>query len=67
MMETMISGRSLMELNKTNLENLIQLKHFEDRLGEAESILRESLKYINNDNYKEIIQDFLNALEQDRE
>ena len=66
-METMISGRSLMELNKTNLENLIQLKHYEDRLGEAESILRESLKYINNDNYKEIIQDFLNALEQDRE
>ena len=67
MMETMISGRSLMEFNKTNLENLIQLKHYEDRLGEAESILRESLKYINNDNYKEIIQDFLNALEQDRE
>ena len=66
-METMISGRSLMELNKTNLENLIQLKHYEDRLGEAESILRESLKYINNDNYKEIIQDFLNALEQDKE
>lgn len=67
MMETMISGRSLMEFNKSNLENLIQLKHYEDRLGEAESILRESLKYINNDNYKEIIQDFLNALEQDRE
>lgn len=66
-METMISGRSLMEFNKSNLENLIQLKHYEDRLGEAESILRESLKYINNDNYKEIIQDFLNALEQDRE
>ena len=66
-METMISGRSLMEFNKTNLENLIQLKHYEDRLGEAESILRESLKYINNDNYKEIIQDFLNALEQDKE
>lgn len=56
-----------MDFNKSNLENLIQLKHFEDRLGEAESILRESLKYINNDNYKEIIQDFLNALEQDRE
>ena len=67
MMETMISGRSLMEFNKSNLENLIQLKHYEDRLGEAESILRESLKYINNDNYKEIIQDFLNVLEQDRE
>ena len=66
-METMISGRSLMEFNKSNLENLIQLKHYEDRLGEAESILRESLKYINNDNYKEIIQDFLNALEQDKE
>ena len=66
-METMISGRSLMEFNKSNLENLIQLKHYEDRLGEAESILRESLKYINNNNYKEIIQDFLNALEQDRE
>ena len=56
-----------MEFNKSNLENLIQLKHYEDRLGEAESILRESLKYINNDNYKEIIQDFLNVLEQDRE
>lgn len=67
MMETMISGRSLMDFNKTNLENLIQLKHYEDRLGEAESILKESLKYINNDNYKEIIQDFLRALEQDRE
>lgn len=67
MMETMISGRSLMDFNKSNLENLIQLKHYEDRLGEAESILRESLKYINNDNYKEIIQDFLRALEQDRE
>lgn len=66
-METMISGRSLMDFNKSNLENLIQLKHYEDRLGEAESILRESLKYINNDNYKEIIQDFLRALEQDRE
>lgn len=66
-METMISGRSLMDFNKTNLENLIQLKHYEDRLGEAESILRESLKYIDNENYKEIIQDFLNALEQDRE
>ena len=66
-METMISGRSLMDFNKTNLENLIQLKHYEDRLGEAESILRESLKYINNDNYKEIVQDFLRALEQDRE
>lgn len=66
-METMIFGRSLMDFNKTNLENLIQLKHYEDRLGEAESILKESLKYINNDNYKEIIQDFLNALEQDRE
>lgn len=67
MMETMISGRSLMDFNKTNLENLIQMKHYEDRLGEAESILKESLKYINNDNYKEIIQDFLRALEQDRE
>lgn len=66
-METMISGRSLMDFNKTNLENLIQMKHYEDRLGEAESILKESLKYINNDNYKEIIQDFLRALEQDRE
>lgn len=66
-METMIFGRLLMEFNKTNLENLIQLKHYEDRLGEAESILKESLKYINNDNYKEIIQDFLRALEQDRE
>lgn len=66
-METMISGRSLMDFNKTNLENLIQLKHYEDRLGEAESILKESLKYIDNENYKEIIQDFLNALEQDRE
>lgn len=66
-METMISGRLLMDFNKSNLENLIQLKHYEDRLGEAESILRESLKYINNDNYKEIIQDFLRALEQDRE
>lgn len=66
-METMISGRSLMDFNKSNLENLIQLKHFEDRLGEAESILKESLKYIDNENYKEIIQDFLNALEQDRE
>ena len=66
-METMISGRSLMDFNKTNLENLIQLKHYEDRLGEAESILRESLKYIDNENYKEIIQDFLNALEQDKE
>ena len=65
-METMISGRSLMDFNKTNLENLIQLKHYEDRLGEAESILKESLKYIDNENYKEIIQDFLNALEQDR-
>ena len=67
MMETMISGRSLMDFNKTNLENLIQLKHYEDRLGEAESILKESLKYIDNENYKEIIQDFLNALEQDKE
>ena len=67
MMETMISGRLLMDFNKTNLENLIQLKHYEDRLGEAESILKESLKYIDNENYKEIIQDFLNALEQDRE
>lgn len=66
-METMISGRSLMDFNKTNLENLIQMKHYEDRLGEAESILKESLKYIDNENYKEIIQDFLNALEQDRE
>lgn len=66
MMETMISGRSLMDFNKSNLENLIQLKHYEDRLGEAESILKESLKYIDNENYKEIIQDFLNALEQDR-
>lgn len=66
-METMISGRSLMDFNKSNLENLIQLKHYEDRLGEAESILKESLKYIDNENYKEIIQDFLNALEQDRE
>ena len=66
-MEIMISGRSLMDFNKTNLENLIQLKHYEDRLGEAESILRESLKYIDNENYKEIIQDFLNALEQDKE
>ena len=66
-METMISGRLLMDFNKTNLENLIQLKHYEDRLGEAESILRESLKYIDNENYKEIIQDFLNALEQDKE
>ena len=66
-METMISGRSLMDFNKSNLENLIQLKHYEDRLGEAESILKESLKYINNENYKEIIQDFLNALEQDKE
>ena len=66
-METMISGRLLMDFNKTNLENLIQLKHYEDRLGEAESILKESLKYIDNENYKEIIQDFLNALEQDRE
>ena len=66
-METMISGRSLMDFNKTNLENLIQMKHYEDRLGEAESILKESLKYINNDNYKEIIQDFLRVLEQDRE
>ena len=66
-MEIMISGRSLMDFNKTNLENLIQLKHYEDRLGEAESILKESLKYIDNENYKEIIQDFLNALEQDRE
>lgn len=66
-METMIFGRLLMDFNKSNLENLIQLKHYEDRLGEAESILRESLKYINNDNYKEIIQDFLRALEQDRE
>lgn len=56
-----------MDFNKSNLENLIQLKHFEDRLGEAESILKESLKYINNDNYKDIIQDFLRALEQDRE
>lgn len=56
-----------MDFNKTNLENLIQLKHYEDRLGEAESILKESLKYIDNENYKEIIQDFLNALEQDRE
>lgn len=65
-METMISGRSLMDFNKSNLENLIQLKHYEDRLGEAESILKESLKYIDNENYKEIIQDFLNALEQDR-
>ena len=65
-METMISGRSLMDFNKSNLENLIQLKHYEDRLGEAESILKESLKYTNNENYKEIIQDFLNALEQDR-
>lgn len=55
-----------MDFNKTNLENLIQLKHYEDRLGEAESILKESLKYIDNENYKEIIQDFLNALEQDR-
>lgn len=67
MMETMIFGRSLMDFNKTNLENLIQMKHYEDRLGEAESILKESLKYINNDNYKEIIQDFLRVLEQDRE
>lgn len=67
MMETMISGRSLMDFNKSNLENLIQLKHYEDRLGEAESILKESLKYIDNENYKEIIQDFLNALEQDKE
>lgn len=67
MMETMISGRLLMDFNKTNLENLIQLKHYEDRLGEAESILKESLKYIDNENYKEIIQDFLNALEQDKE
>ena len=66
-METMISGRLLMDFNKTNLENLIQLKHYEDRLGEAESILRESLKYIDNENYKEIAQDFLNALEQDKE
>lgn len=66
-METMISGRSLMDFNKTNLENLIQMKHYEDRLGEAESILKESLKYIDNENYKEIIQDFLNALEQDSE
>lgn len=66
MMETMISGRSLMDFNKTNLENLIQMKHYEDRLGEAESILKESLKYINNENYREIIQDFLRALEQDR-
>lgn len=66
-METMIFGRSLMDFNKTNLENLIQMKHYEDRLGEAESILKESLKYIDNENYKEIIQDFLNALEQDRE
>ena len=66
-METMISGRSLMDFNKTNLENLIQMKHYEDRLGEAESILKESLKYIDNENYKEIIQDFLNALEQDKE
>lgn len=66
-METMISGRSLMDFNKSNLENLIQLKHYEDRLGEAESILKESLKYIDNENYKEIIQDFLNALEQDKE
>lgn len=66
-METMISGRLLMDFNKTNLENLIQLKHYEDRLGEAESILKESLKYIDNENYKEIIQDFLNALEQDKE
>lgn len=56
-----------MDFNKSNLENLIQLKHYEDRLGEAESILKESLKYINNDNYKEIVQDFLRALEQDRE
>ena len=64
-METMIFGRSSMDFNKTNLENLIQLKHYEDRLGEAESILKESLKYINNDNYKEIIQDFLRALEQE--
>ena len=55
-----------MDFNKSNLENLIQLKHYEDRLGEAESILKESLKYTNNENYKEIIQDFLNALEQDR-
>lgn len=67
MMETMIFGRSLMDFNKSNLENLIQMKHYEDRLGEAESILKESLKYINNDNYKEIIQDFLRVLEQDRE
>ena len=66
-METMISGRSLMDFNKSNLENLIQMKHYEDRLGEAESILKESLKYIDNENYKEIIQDFLNALEQDKE
>lgn len=66
-METMIFGRSLMDFNKSNLENLIQMKHYEDRLGEAESILKESLKYIDNENYKEIIQDFLNALEQDRE
>lgn len=66
-METMIFGRLLMDFNKSNLENLIQLKHYEDRLGEAESILRESLKYINNENYREIIQDFLRALEQDRE
>lgn len=66
-METMIFGRLLMDFNKSNLENLIQLKHYEDRLGEAESILKESLKYINNDNYREIIQDFLRALEQDRE
>lgn len=56
-----------MDFNKSNLENLIQMKHYEDRLGEAESILKESLKYINNDNYKEIIQDFLRVLEQDRE
>lgn len=66
-METMIFGRSLMDFNKSNLENLIQMKHYEDRLGEAESILKESLKYIDNENYKEIIQDFLRALEQDRE
>ena len=66
-METMISGRSLMDFNKSNLENLIQMKHYEDRLGEAESILKESLKYIDNENYKEIVQDFLNALEQDKE
>lgn len=66
-MEVMIFGRSLMDLNKTHLEYLVQLKHYEDRLGEAESILRESLKYIDNDSYKDIIQDFLRALEQDKE